>query len=144
VAHTGPTMLENFGLGAAALVIFTGAALLYDAASTPDTNAFFRLLGAAVALAAHHRVWVDLWVNLTSTWFVAASRATSLREDSGDELGPWLGSLCPGLARCADVSDRWLSEEAAVFAIELRWAFVSNLESSAGRVEAAVQHQVSR
>jgi hypothetical protein len=52
VAHAGTTMLENFGLGAAALAIFAGAALLYDAASTPDTNAFFRLLGAAVALAA--------------------------------------------------------------------------------------------
>jgi hypothetical protein len=52
VAHGATSMLENFALGVAALAIFAGAALLHDAASTPDTNAFFLLLGAAVVLAA--------------------------------------------------------------------------------------------
>lgn len=52
VAHGGVAMLENFGLAAAAIVTLAGGALLYNAASTSDTNAPLLLLGAAVALAA--------------------------------------------------------------------------------------------
>jgi hypothetical protein len=37
-----------------------------------------------------------------------------------------------------------LAEEAAVFAIELRGAFVADLKSCAGRIETLIQHQVPR
>src|SRR5580704_6679174 len=42
-----------------------------------------------------------------------------------------------------NIPHRRLAEEAAVFAIELCWTFVSHLESSTGRIQTVVQHQVS-
>ena len=40
----------------------------------------------------------------------------------------------------SNVSHRRLAEEAAVFAIELRGAFVADLKSRPGRIETIVQH----
>jgi hypothetical protein len=71
-------------------------------------------------------------------------RGTSSRQDLRDLLGHWVRSPCARLAQCADISDRWLAEEAAVFTIKLRCAFVANLESGARCIHPAVQHQVSR
>ena len=44
----------------------------------------------------------------------------------------------------SNVPHRRLAEEAAVFAIELRRAFVADLKSRAGRIETIVQHQTPR
>src|SRR5713101_4505012 len=68
-------------------------------------------------------------------WFPRSSR---------DLLGHRLESPCPGLAQRPDILDRGLAEETAIFATELRWTFVADLESGARRIHAAVQHQVSR
>jgi len=46
--------------------------------------------------------------------------------------------------KCSNVPHRRLAEEAAVFAIELRRAFVADLKSRAGRVETIIQHQAPR
>jgi len=45
-------MLENFGLVISFLSILSGSALLYDAATSADANAIFRLLGGAAVLTA--------------------------------------------------------------------------------------------
>ena len=45
-------MLENLGLAIAILAIFSGSALLYDAATAGDATALFRLLAAAALLTA--------------------------------------------------------------------------------------------
>ena len=68
-------------------------------------------------------------------WFPRSSR---------DLLGHPLESPCPGLAQSPDILDRRLAEETAIFATELRWTFVADLESGARRIHTAVQHQVSR
>ena len=44
----------------------------------------------------------------------------------------------------SNVSHRGLAEEAAVFAIELRSAFVANLEGCTSGIETIVQHQAPR
>lgn len=44
----------------------------------------------------------------------------------------------------SDVSHRRLTEEAAIFAIELRRAFVADLKGRAGGIETIVQHQAPR
>jgi hypothetical protein len=41
----------------------------------------------------------------------------------------------------ANVSHRRLAEEAAVFAIELRWTFVADLKSCVGGIKTIVEHQ---
>ena len=51
MARAGASMLENVELFAAALAILAGAALLYDASTTRDVGASYRLFVAAVALA---------------------------------------------------------------------------------------------
>jgi len=45
-------MLENFGLAIAILAIFSGSALLYDAATAGDATALIRLLAGAALLTA--------------------------------------------------------------------------------------------
>lgn len=45
-------MLENLGLFISALSTLYGSALLYDATTSSDISAGFRLLGGAIALAA--------------------------------------------------------------------------------------------
>ena len=44
----------------------------------------------------------------------------------------------------SDVSHRRLAEEAAVFAIELRSAFIADLKGRAGGIETVVQHEAPR
>ena len=44
----------------------------------------------------------------------------------------------------SNVSHRRLSEEAAVFAIKLRRAFVADLKGRAGSIETIIQHQAPR
>ncbi len=45
-------MLENLGLLISALCTFSGAALIYDAASSHDASAAFSLIGGATILTA--------------------------------------------------------------------------------------------
>src|SRR5262245_13927631 len=69
--------------------------------------------------------------------FIARVRAGPPCEDfRGDsrDLSHWLGCPGPRLAQGTNVSDRWLAEEAAVFAVELRRTLVANFKSGAGRV----------
>jgi hypothetical protein len=47
-------------------------------------------------------------------------------------------------AESLDISHRWLSEHAAVFAIELTGAFIADLEGGAGRVQAVYEHAFPR
>ena len=44
----------------------------------------------------------------------------------------------------SDVADGWLTEEAAVFAIELAGAFVADFEGGAGGIEAVHEHALAR
>ena len=44
----------------------------------------------------------------------------------------------------SNVPHRGLAEEAAVFATELRSAFVADLKGRAGRIETIVQHEAPR
>ena len=64
------------------------------------------------------------------------------KPDSGatDRFEFW----CIRRKKLSNVSHRRLAEEAAVFAIELRGAFVPNLKSGGGRIETIVQHQAPR
>jgi hypothetical protein len=52
VAEGLPAMLENLGLAMAIFSIFSGSALLYDAATAGDATALFRLLAGAALLTA--------------------------------------------------------------------------------------------
>jgi len=52
VAEGLAAMLENLGLAIAILSIFSGSALLYDAATAADVTALFRLLAGAALLTA--------------------------------------------------------------------------------------------
>jgi len=52
VAKGLPAMLENLGLAIAILAVFSGSALLYDAAAAGDATALVRLLAGAALLTA--------------------------------------------------------------------------------------------
>ena len=81
---------------------------------------------------------------LTTVEEIILRQTADFRKNSGDLLGHRLGRSCAGLAQGTHISDGWLSEEAAVFAIKLCWTFVANLESGARCIHPDVQHQISR